>query len=140
MNKDVSNMDLEYSMRSWDLTRWQSYFKIPRAAGRKMAECMGWRISASSAPRGHFKFDNQRYHTLMEALMQLSKKLPKKRNALLHVAMKPITMTEELEVLLATHGLAIWGKGADRSCLLTPDPKTNYKMDLFYEDLEHRAM
>jgi hypothetical protein len=106
-------------------------------------ECLGLGLSASSSTtnRGIPKFDNPDYRELSSEVKKLSKELPKEKDALLDFAADPSSLNQKLEDLLASYGPAIWGKDADRSCLLTPDPtKKTYNKDLFYEEPKHKDM
>lgn len=128
-------------MRRWDRARWISVFSSHNPTIREVTECLGLGLSASSSTtnRGIPKFDNPDYRKLSSEVTKLSKELPKERDALLDFAADPQSLDKELEELLATYGPAIWGKDADRSCLLKPDPtKKTYNKDLFYEEPDHK--
>lgn len=134
-------LDLEHGVRRWDRARWISVFSSHNPTIREVTECLGLGLSASSSTtnRGIPKFDNPDYRKLSSEVTKLSKELPKERDALLDFAADPRSLDKELEELLATYGPAIWGKDADRTCLLTPDPsKKTYNKDLFYEETEHK--
>ncbi|CAG5150334.1 uncharacterized protein ALTATR162_LOCUS2628 [Alternaria atra] len=140
-SKDNLALDLEHGVRRWDRARWISVFSSHNPTIREVTECLGLGLSASSSTtnRGIPKFDNPDYRKLSSEVTKLSKELPKERDALLDFAADPSSLNQELEDLLASYGPAIWGKDADRSCLLTPDPtKKTYNKDLFYEEPEHK--
>ncbi|CAG5181708.1 uncharacterized protein ALTATR162_LOCUS9795 [Alternaria atra] len=140
-SKDNLALDLEHGVRRWDRTRWISVFSGHHPTIREETECLGLGLSASSSTtnRGIPKFDYPDYRKLSSEVTKLSKELPKERDALLDFAADPSSLDQELEDLLASYGPAIWGKDADRSCLLTPDPtKKTYNKDLFYEEPEHK--
>jgi hypothetical protein len=102
---------------------------------------LGLSASSSTTNRGIPKFDNPDYRRISSEVTKLSKELPKERDLLLDFAADPHSLDAELEELLSTYGPAIWGRDADRSCLLTPDPsKKTYNKDLFYDNAEHREM
>lgn len=136
-------MDLEQGVRRWDRARWISVFSSHNPTIREVTECLGLGLSASSSTtnRGIPKFDNPDYRKLSSEVTKLSKELPKERDALLDFAADPLSLDRELEELLESYGPAIWSKGADRSCLLTPDrSKKTYTQDLFYEIPEHKEI
>ncbi|XP_014557104.1 hypothetical protein COCVIDRAFT_98098 [Bipolaris victoriae FI3] len=140
-SKDNLALDLEHGVRRWDRARWISVFSSHNPTIREVTECLGLGLSASSSTtnRGIPKFDNPDYRKLSSEVTKLSKELPKERDALLDFAADPHSLDQELEDLLASYGPAIWGRDADRSCLLTPDPtKKTYNKDLFYEESEHK--
>ncbi|KAI5372142.1 hypothetical protein J4E82_009199 [Alternaria postmessia] len=140
-SKDNLALDLEHGVRRWDRARWISVFSSHNPTIREVTECLGLGLSASSSTtnRGIPKFDNPDYRKLSSEVTKLSKELPKERDALLDFAADPSSLNQELEELLASYGPAIWGRDADRSCLLTPDPtKKTYNKDLFYEEPEHK--
>jgi hypothetical protein len=140
-SKDNLALDLEHGVRRWDRQRWISVFSSHSPTIREVTECLGLGLSASSSTtnRGIPKFDNPDYRKISSEVTKLSKELPKDRDALLDFAADRHSLDSELEELLGTYGPAIWGKDADRSCLLTPDPtKKTYNRDLFYEDAGHR--
>ena len=142
-SKDNLALDLEHGVRRWDRARWISVFSSHNPTIREVTECLGLGLSASSSTtnRGIPKFDNPDYRKLSSEVTKLSKELPKERDALLDFAADPSSLNQELEDLLASYGPAIWGKDADRSCLLTPDPtKKTYNKDLFYEEPKHKDM
>ncbi|CAE7215144.1 PAT1 domain containing protein [Pyrenophora teres f. teres] len=140
-SKDNLALDLEHGVRRWDRARWISVFSSHNPTIREVTECLGLGLSASSSTtnRGIPKFDNPDYRKLSSEVTKLSKELPKERDALLDFAADPQSLDQELEELLASYGPAIWGRDADRSCLLTPDPtKKTYNKNLFYEEPEHK--
>lgn len=142
-SKDNLALDLEHGVRRWDRARWISVFSSHNPTIREVTECLGLGLSASSSTtnRGIPKFDNPDYRKLSSEVTKLSKELPKERDALLDFAADPQSLDHELEDLLSTYGPAIWGKDADRSCLLKPEPnKKTYNKDLFYEVPEHKEM
>ena len=140
-SKDKLGVDLEHSVRRWNCTEWHSSLSTNNINLRGVTECLGLGLSASSTRHGILKFDNPHYRKLSGDLRKLSKKPRKEKHALLKFAADPTSLNQELEDLLASYGPAIWGKGADRSCLLTPDPtKTTYNKDLFYEEPRHQDM
>ncbi|KAF1932936.1 uncharacterized protein M421DRAFT_416533 [Didymella exigua CBS 183.55] len=142
-SKDNLALDLEHGVRRWDRQRWISVFSSHSPTIREVTECLGLGLSASSSTtnRGIPKFDNPDYRKISSEVTKLSKELPKERDLLLDFAADPHSLDAELEELLGTYGPAIWGRDADRSCLLTPDPtKKTYNKDLFYEDAEHREI
>ncbi|RAR03787.1 hypothetical protein DDE82_004874 [Stemphylium lycopersici] len=140
-SKDNLALDLEHGVRRWDRARWISVFSSHNPTIREVTECLGLGLSASSSTtnRGIPKFDNPDYRKLSSEVTKLSKELPKERDALLDFAADPHSLDQELEELLASYGPAIWGRDADRSCLLTPDAsKKTYNKDLFYDEPEHK--
>ncbi|KAI4959166.1 hypothetical protein J4E86_002888 [Alternaria arbusti] len=140
-SKDNLALDLEHGVRRWDRARWISVFSSHNPTIREVTECLGLGLSASSSTtnRGIPKFDNPDYRKLSSEVTKLSKELPKERDLLLDFAADPSSLNQELEDLLASYGPAIWGRDADRSCLLTPDAtKKTYNKDLFYEEPEHK--
>ncbi|KAH8706912.1 hypothetical protein GQ44DRAFT_663380 [Phaeosphaeriaceae sp. PMI808] len=140
-SKDNLALDLEHGVRRWDRARWISVFSSHNPTIREVTECLGLGLSASSSTtnRGIPKFDNPDYRKLSSEVTKLSKELPKERDALLDFAADPQSLDRELEELLGIYGPAIWGKDADRTCLLTADPaKKTYNKDLFYELPEHK--
>ncbi len=142
-SKDNLTLDLEHGVRRWDRQRWISVFSSHSPTIREVTECLGLGLSASSSTtnRGIPKFDNPDYRKLSSEVTKLSKELPKERDALLDFAADPHSLDPELEELLGIYGPAIWGRNADRSCLLTPDStKKTYNKDLFYDNAEHREM
>ncbi|KAF3037334.1 hypothetical protein E8E12_004326 [Didymella heteroderae] len=142
-SKDNLALDLEHGVRRWDRQRWISVFSSHSPTIREVTECLGLGLSASSSTtnRGIPKFDNPDYRKISSEVTKLSKELPKERDLLLDFAADPHSLDAELEELLGTYGPAIWGRDADRSCLLTPDPtKKTYNKDLFYDDAEHREI
>jgi hypothetical protein len=142
-SKDNLALDLEHGVRRWDRQRWISVFSSHSPTIREVTECLGLGLSASSSTtnRGIPKFDNPDYRRISSEVTKLSKELPKERDLLLDFAADPHSLDAELEELLSTYGPAIWGRDADRSCLLTPDPsKKTYNKDLFYDNAEHREM
>jgi hypothetical protein len=142
-SKDNLALDLEHGVRRWDRPRWISVFSSHSPTIREVTECLGLGLSASSSTtnRGIPKFDNPDYRKISSEVTKLSKELPKERDALLDFAADPRSLDAELEELLNTYGPAIWGKNAERSCLLTPDPsKKTYNKDLFYDQPEHKEM
>lgn len=121
----------------WDRPRWISVFSSHNPTIREVTECLGLGLSASSSTtnRGIPKFDNPDYRKLSSEVTRLSKELPQERDALLDFAADPRSLDKELELLLAQYGPAIWGRNADRTCLLSPDPaKKTYPRHLYYED------
>lgn len=125
----------------WDRPRWVSVFSSHNPTIREVAENLGLGLSASSSTtnRGIPKFDNPDYRKLSSEVTRLSKELPKDRDALLDFAANPLSLDVELEKLLSTFGPAIWGRDADRSCLLTPEhAKKTYTKNLYYEDPSDR--
>ncbi|CAO2648039.1 Nn.00g089610.m01.CDS01 [Neocucurbitaria sp. VM-36] len=142
-SKDNLALDLEHGVRRWDRARWISVFSSHNPTIREVTECLGLGLSASSSTtnRGIPKFDNPDYRKLSSEVTKLSKELPKERDALLDFAADPTSLDKELDELLGTYGPAIWGRDADRSCLLTPDPtKKTYNKDLFYDEPEHKEI
>ncbi|KAF2818985.1 hypothetical protein CC86DRAFT_450253 [Ophiobolus disseminans] len=142
-SKDNLALDLEHGVRRWDRSRWISVFSSHNPTIREVTECLGLGLSASSSTtnRGIPKFDNPDYRKLSSEVTKLSKELPKERDALLDFAADPTSLDVELEDLLGLYGPAIWGGGADRTCLLTPDPmKKTYNKDLLYEVAEHKEI
>jgi hypothetical protein len=142
-SKDNLALDLEHGVRRWDRQRWISVFSSHSPTIREVTECLGLGLSASSSTtnRGIPKFDNPDYRKISSEVTKLSKELPKERDLLLDFAADPHSLDAELQELLGTYGPAIWGRDADRSCLLTPDPtKKTYNKDLFYDDAEHREI
>lgn len=142
-SKDNLALDLEHGVRRWDRQRWISVFSSHSPTIREVTECLGLGLSASSSTtnRGIPKFDNPDYRKISSEVTKLSKELPKERDALLDFAADPLSLNAELEELLGTYGPAIWGRDADRTCLLTPDPtKKTYNKHLFYDNVEHREM
>ncbi|XPS73614.1 hypothetical protein M3J09_005758 [Ascochyta lentis] len=142
-SKDNLALDLEHGVRRWDRQRWISVFSSHSPTIREVTECLGLGLSASSSTtnRGIPKFDNPDYRKISSEVTKLSKELPKERDALLDFAADPHSLDTELEELLGTYGPAIWGRDADRSCLLTPDPtKKTYNKGLFYDNAEHREI
>ncbi|KAF2633669.1 hypothetical protein BU25DRAFT_405539 [Macroventuria anomochaeta] len=142
-SKDNLALDLEHGVRRWDRQRWISVFSSHSPTIREVTECLGLGLSASSSTtnRGIPKFDNPDYRKISSEVTKLSKELPKERDALLDFAADPHSLDAELEELLGTYGPAIWGRDADRSCLLTPEPtKKTYNKDLFYDNAEHREI
>ncbi|KAH6616565.1 hypothetical protein C7974DRAFT_47512 [Boeremia exigua] len=140
-SKDNLALDLEHGVRRWDRQRWISVFSSHSPTIREVTECLGLGLSASSSTtnRGIPKFDNPDYRKLSSEVTKLSKELPKERDALLDFAADPHSLDTELEELLGSYGPAIWGRNADRTCLLTPDStKKTYNKDLFYDNAEHR--
>ncbi|KAF1830498.1 hypothetical protein BDW02DRAFT_99260 [Decorospora gaudefroyi] len=142
-SKDNLALDLEHGVRRWDRARWISVFSSHNPTIREVTECLGLGLSASSSTtnRGIPKFDNPDYRKLSSEVTKLSKELPKERDALLDFAADPHSLDQELDELLANYGPAIWGRDADRTCLLSPDPnKRTYTKDLFYEEPEHKEI
>ncbi|KAF1365338.1 hypothetical protein EJ07DRAFT_95911 [Lizonia empirigonia] len=142
-SKDNLALDLEHGVRRWDRQRWISVFSSHSPTIREVTECLGLGLSASSSTtnRGIPKFDNPDYRKISSEVTKLSKELPKERDALLDFAADPHSLDTELEELLGTYGPAIWGKDADRSFLLTPDPsKKTYNKDLFFEYADHKEI
>ncbi|KAL5120726.1 hypothetical protein ACEQ8H_001475 [Pleosporales sp. CAS-2024a] len=140
-SKDNLALDLEHGVRRWDRARWISVFSSHNPTIREVTECLGLGLSASSSTtnRGIPKFDNPDYRKLSSEVTKLSKELPKERDALLDFAADAHSLDAELEQLLTTYGPAIWGKHADRTCLLTPDPaKKTYTTHLFYDQPDHK--
>ncbi|KAF1947613.1 hypothetical protein EJ02DRAFT_390638 [Clathrospora elynae] len=140
-SRDNLALDLEHGVRRWDRARWISVFSSHNPTIREVTECLGLGLSASSSTtnRGIPKFDNPDYRKLSSEVTKLSKELPKERDALLDFAADPHSLDQELEELLDNYGPAIWGRDADRSCLLTPDStKKTYNKDLFYDEPEHK--
>lgn len=67
--------------------------------------------------------------------------LPQEREELLSVAGNPQGLDASLDELLETMGPRIWGRDADRSQLLKPNPDSKkYVRDLFYEDPADREV
>ncbi|KAL6711150.1 hypothetical protein ACN47E_005681 [Coniothyrium glycines] len=140
-SKDNLALDLEHGVRRWDRARWISVFSSHNPTIREVTECLGLGLSASSSTtnRGIPKFDNPDYRKLSSEVTKLSKELPKERDALLDFAADPHSLDNELDELLRTYGPAIWGRDADRSCLLTPDPtKKTYNTHLFFDIADHK--
>jgi hypothetical protein len=127
----------------WDRPRWISVFSSHNPTIREVTECLGLGLSASSSTtnRGIPKFDNPEYRKLSSEVTRLSKGLPQERDALLDYAVDPQSLDAELETLLTSFGPAIWGRDADRTCLLTPDPaKKTYTKHLYFDDPEDKEM
>lgn len=142
-SKDNLAFDVEHGVKRWDRSRWVSVFSSHSPTIREVTECLGLGLSASSSTtnRGIPKFDNPDYRKLSSEVTKLSKELPKERDTLLDFAADTLSLDAELEELLATYGPAIWGRDADRTYLLPPDPtKKTYNRDLFYEEPEHKDM
>ncbi|KAF2281515.1 uncharacterized protein EI97DRAFT_429532 [Westerdykella ornata] len=127
----------------WDRSRWITVFSSHSPTIREVTECLGLGLSptASTTNRGIPKFDAPEFKKLSNWVQQLSKELPQERDALLDFAANPNCLEKELDDLLEHLGPQIWGRDADRSRLITPDPmrKTYYK-DLYYEDPEDREI
>ncbi|PVI06084.1 hypothetical protein DM02DRAFT_515378, partial [Periconia macrospinosa] len=133
----AASSDDGQAVTRWDRPRWVSVFSSHNPTIREVAENLGLGLSASSSTtnRGIPKFDNPDYRKLSSEVTRLSKELPKDRDALLDFAADPLSLDVELEKLLSTFGPAIWGRDADRSCLLTPEhAKKTYTKNLYYED------
>ncbi|KAF2267957.1 hypothetical protein CC78DRAFT_32995 [Lojkania enalia] len=127
----------------WNRQQWLCVFSSHSPTIRKVTEYLGLGLSASSSNtnRGIPKFDAPEYRRLSAEVTRLSKDLPKDRDALLDVATDGSSLEDELDDLLGMLGPQIWGRNADRSRLLTPDPSSKtYTKDLFYEDPEDREI
>jgi hypothetical protein len=127
----------------WDRGKWITVFSSHSPTIREVTECLGLGLSpsASTTNRGIPKFDAPEFKKLSSEVTRISKELPQDRDGLLDFAADPNCLDEELNALLASLGPAIWGKDADRTRLVTPDPaKKTYCKDLFYEDTHDRDM
>lgn len=129
----------------WDRSKWVTVFSSHNPTIREVTECLGMRLSlsASGTNRGIPKFDAPIFKELSQEIMKMSKEMPKERDLLLDCATDPGLLETQLDEVLDRYGPQIWGKDADRSRLLTPNPeaeKPTYFKDLFYEDLEDRAV
>jgi hypothetical protein len=125
----------------WDRSKWITVFSSHSPTIREVTECLGLGLSpsASTTNRGIPKFDAPDFKKLSSEVTRLSKELPQDRDALLDFAADPKALEKELDELLLTLGPAIWGRDADRTRLVKPDPeKKTYYKDLFYEDPEDR--
>jgi hypothetical protein len=129
--------------RRWDRTKWTTVFSSHSPTIRDITECLGLGLSpsASTTKRGIPKFESPDHKQLSNEVAKLSKELPQEREELLAIAGDPSALDPALTELLDNLGPKIWGKDADRSNLLTPDPESKkYTQDLFWEDPEHREM
>lgn len=127
----------------WDRSKWITVFSSHSPTIREVTECLGLGLSpsASTTNRGIPKFDAPEFKKLSSEVTRLSKELPQDKDALLDVASNPGAIDKELDELLDSLGPSIWGRDADRSRLVTPDPeKKTYYKDLYYEDPEDRDM
>jgi hypothetical protein len=129
----------------WDRSKWVTVFSSHNPTIREVTECLGMRLStsASGTNRGIPKFDAPIFKDLSTEVMKMSKEMPKERDVLLDCATDPGSLDAQLDEVLEKYGPQIWGRDADRSRLLTPNPdaeKPTYSKDLFYEDLDDRAM
>jgi hypothetical protein len=134
-------LDAEHGVHRWNRKSWVRAFRMPRSNIRNLIESLGLKLSASSllAKRGSLKFDNADCGKLASEVAELSKKLPKNLKDLFDFADDPQSLDTELEELLGTYGPAIWGRGADRTSPLSPNPTNEtYTKNLFYEDHEHK--
>jgi hypothetical protein len=139
---DAPNVDVTPTER-WDRSKWISVFSSHSPTIREVTECLGLGLSpsASTTNRGIPKFDAPEFKQLSQEVTRISKDLPMERDKLLDVAAESSDLEEALDTLLESLGPQIWGRGADRTRLLKPDPeKKTYIRDLYYEDPEDREM
>ncbi|KAF2000129.1 hypothetical protein P154DRAFT_522907 [Amniculicola lignicola CBS 123094] len=123
----------------WDRSRWVSVFSSHSPTVREVTESLG--LGSSSSARGIPKFDAPEQKKLSSEVTRLSKELPKERDKLLDFAGDADSLKLELDSLLETLGPAIWGRDADRSRLLTPDPtKKTYYKDLVFEEPDDKQI
>lgn len=134
------DVDLQQDVLPWDRTRWKFMLGYRRLTVRKVVGSLGL-TPANDNSRGKLLYKSQHHTELSNNVAELTKKIPKTRQALYQYATDPRCLGEEIAHLLAHHGPAIWGKDADRRCLLRPDPSAKvYSEDLFYENPKHQDM
>lgn len=138
---DNPEVNFEHDIRQWDRTQWESSFNKNELSERKMVSQLGLRVRRDNTHnRGVLQFDNSDYCALYGRVTEVAGELPTEKTKLLDAAADPSTTKQKLESLLEEHGPKTWGESAIRSRLLTPNPETSYKRDLFYEDPGHRDM
>ena len=138
--KQILDVDLQQDVRLWDRTRWSLMLASNSVSVRKVVGSLGLTL-ASGNDRGPLMFKSQYHLKLSNNVAELTMEIPKTKAALYEYATNESCLGQEIEDLLVRHGPIIWGKDADRSCLLIPDPTAKvYSEDLFYEDPRHQHM
>ncbi|RYN80013.1 hypothetical protein AA0119_g13509 [Alternaria tenuissima] len=139
-NEDLAQ-DSEHVVQRWSLIEWDRVFKWRTPTMRHVIECLGLPEAKKVTNSGTPTFVYFIHKKLSEEVKKLSKGLTNDAWELLEFAANPNSLDQELENLLADYGPEIWGRHADRSRLLSPDPiEKPYIKDLFYEEDKHREI
>lgn len=122
----------ERPLEHWGQSDWVIFLGSQGPSIREIVQCLGL---LHINDRGEPKFSERELRRLSSEVQRLSQTLPTEPEALLRSAVDPKALDEELNVLLSSHGAAIWGEAADRKRLLIAagTSKTSPRKELFFE-------